>query len=654
MQGTRSIVQYVVGSTQDRRATEESPMKITTKRGLGSVPLKSCRNSSVAITALSLCACSGNVSSEASSINALPAAAPGAAVPIHLPAAADPGAAVAAPPAINPEIATIPGTAPEVAVPGGNPSQPGNNPSRVPGAPTQTSPVTSACIVPSASHAVIRRLTTTEYSNAVRSLLGVEVDASALAGDILSGPFATNRGEGASSLATTRYQAAAETIAAQAVQDISALTACANLNDACAMEFIGRFARLAFRRALTPEEQASFRDAYDAAKEARDATHAIQTTIEYVLQSPFFLYQVERSEPGNAPAGLEQLTGYSLAEKLASFLWESVPDEALLQAAESGALSTPEGIRTQTQRMLADARSAEAIVSFFRQWFETEGVETIAKDPDQFPEFNDELAEAMAHESEDFVRWMLSANAFTYRELMTSSQAFPGAELASFYGVDAAAPGQAVQLPTEVRYGIMTHPSIMAFHAHTKSTAIVLRGAFIRSRLLCQPLPEPPADVDIELAEPPEGVVLTAREQIDIHRQDPACAACHALIDDLGFAFEHFDAIGQYRTDDNGQTVDATGSLLGVSTAGEFANVRDLIDRVITSEEGIQCAVTQWHRFAQRRQEQASDDCSLERTKQAFVDSGYDFRSLILSTVESDAFRLRDPSAAPQTTPETP
>lgn len=503
---------------------------------------------------------------------------------------------------------------------------------------------TVSCTATSASKTTLRRLTINEYANAVQALLGVEIDETLLAADTTTGPFATNRATGVSLPAAQGYQGAAESVAEAALGRLDQLVSCdgGDRNAECAMDFIQDFAHLAYRRALSADETAELDAAYRAGEDEQGFAYGLRGVIEHVLQSPFFLYQVERSEPVAGLTGVERLTGVSTAEKLASFLWESIPDRTLLDAAEQGELATPAGVRLQAERMLNEPLAAEAFVSFFGQWFGVEEIELAQKDPNLFPGFDRELAGAMRQETESFVRWMFESNNFTLRELFTSNKAFPGEALADFYGVDEAAPGDPVDLDSSRRYGMVTHPSVMATHSHATKTSIVGRGAFIREKLLCQPLPDPPADVDTSLPERDE--TQSAREQLAAHREQAACFGCHSLIDDLGFAFENFDAVGAYRTTDNGMPIDTSGELSGTTTAGAFSGADELIEQVITSQEGVDCAVAQWMRFAQRRMETPSDACSRAIVSQAFEAANFDFRALILATVESDSFRYRDPT----------
>ncbi len=508
---------------------------------------------------------------------------------------------------------------------------------------TGEAPEVGDCDTPMASRALVRRLSETEYDNAVEELLQVSMTDVDLAADSTSGPFATNRGKPASLASVTAYMEHAEIVSERAASNFDALISCDDpeLSFECAETFVASFGRRAYRRALTDQESASIQSWLHAGQDPRDG---VRLVIERVLQSPNFLYHAERSIPGTGPGALERLTGYSTAEKLASFLWNSIPDEALLLAAESGELETAEGVQEQARRMLQDSKSTDTFVDFFDQWFDVGRIRDAQRDPEMFPHFTPDVMAAMHDETHAFVRWMIESGNFTYSELLLSSKAFPGEALADYYGVEPQAEGVAIDYPDRV--GLFTHPSFTAGHAKFDQTAIVGRGTFILDTLLCVELPPPPADVEdaIEEVDP----TLPQRERLAQHRENPACFGCHGLIDPLGYGLESYGPDGLLRTEDElGHPIDASGALKGTDQDGEFDGVRDLMERIAASEVASRCAVTQWMRFAQRRLHTAEDECSTDEVHAAFAESGRDFGALVLQIVGSDAFRYTDPTALP-------
>ena len=405
----------------------------------------------------------------------------------------------------------------------------------------------------------------------------------------------------------------------------------------CADTFVASFARQAYRGSLTTDELNTLKD--DVLRSGDSVSDGIQLVIERVLQSPKFLYQVERSVPGTGSGTMERLTGLSIAEKLASFLWNSIPDEALLNAAELGDLDSTAGVITQAERMINDSQATVAFADFIEQWFETELIMDAQKDTDAYPEFTDNLRAGMRAETKAFVAWMIENDQFNYQELLTSSKAFPGQVLADFYNVAPQAEGVPIDL--EQRVGILTHPSLTASHAKLDDSSVVGRGSFILEALLCVVLPDPPAEVEALLSE--IDPTLPTRDRLALHTADPSCASCHNLIDPLGFALESYNAIGAYRTDDNlGFPVETYGSLTGTDQDGDFDDIHGLVGRVAASQTGVNCAVEQWMRFAQRRLLNTNDACSVNNITQAFESSGYNFNELVRAIVTSEAFLYRD------------
>lgn len=505
------------------------------------------------------------------------------------------------------------------------------------------------CETPQGSRSLPRRLTQREYRNSIESLLGSTIDyETVLTGDSTSGPFATNHGSPASTLSVEKYLLAAEEIAAAAADNLDDVLPCepGDRSEECARAFVDSFARLAYRGTLDDTAAELLMDSFRSASAADGFASGLSLIIEKVLQSPYFLYHIEKSEPGDGSMVLEPLTGYSVASKLAAFIWEGIPDAELLQAAERGDLANAEGVRAQALRMMKDDRAAESFVSFIEQWFQLPQLSQVQKSQEEFPEFSPSLVNAMRQETATFVRWMLQNDQFSMEQLFTSNHAFPGTELADYYGVEPMSEGAPLEFEAEERYGILTHPSFTTLFSHTAETSVIRRGAFIRDHVLCQTLPEPPANVNTILPEVADGV--SQRERLQIHTEDPSCAACHAFIDDLGFSLEHFDALGKYRVEEHGLDIDASGALTGTSADGDFSSAQGLVERLLESEETTECAVSQWTRFAQRRSASEHDLCSQRELVEEFLASGGDFQSLILSIVESTAFRFHDPSHQPE------
>jgi hypothetical protein len=445
--------------------------------------------------------------------------------------------------------------------------------------------------------------------------------------------------------------AAAEAISEQAVADLPALLPCdpaAIGEDACADEFIADFGRRAYRRPLTESEIAELRGVYQTAK-ATDFASGIRVVVATALQSPFFLYHVEQADDGQGT--LAKLNGYEVASRLSYFLWSSMPDATLFDAAASGALDNGEGVVAQAERMLADPKAADTIASFHLQWLDLSDFSDLEKDPGTFPGFDEALKEAMAQETARFADFVIREGDAKLSTLLTASYSFPSGPLATLYGAEAASdPSAPVELDPRERSGLLTHASVLARHAHGNQTSPVARGVLVRENILCQTLPTPPENVNNTPPDPDPN--LTTRERFNLHTQDPTCAACHQLIDGIGFGFENYDAIGVYRAEENDKPVDASGNIVGTDDInGKFNGVVEL-SKILAASESVQhCMARQWFRFAFGRIESDDDTAKLKALDDTFRETGFDIRQLIMAIVKNDAFRYRLRTTVEEATP---
>jgi hypothetical protein len=489
-------------------------------------------------------------------------------------------------------------------------------------------PVADACRI--ATRPELRRLTRAEYDHTVRDLLGDEsAPARAFVPDEECAGFRV--GLSVSPALFAQYQAAAERIASEI--DVPALSGCEPADRACARAFIARFGRRAYRRPLAGDEIDALVAVFDETA-TRTPAAALEVVIGTMLQSPFFLYRVERTDPAT-----QRLGAYELASALSYFLWRSMPDDALLDAAERGDLATPEGVEREARRLLDDPRSDDAIASFHEEWLEIGELEIAERDPALFPEFSPELARAMVRETRDFgVRVVRDDGRFT--TLLLSPRTRIDDSLAALYGVEAPeAPwGSEIELGPE-RRGVLTHASVLAAHSHPDQTSPVRRGAFVRARFLCQDVPPPPDDRMV--VPPPAGSAATARERLALHRSDPSCAGCHALMDPIGFGFERYDAVGRHRASEGGVAVDASGEVVAsIDADGAFDGAVELAERLASSRAVSDCYATQWFRFVAGRREDPSERCALDAIRARFAETG-DVRELLVAIATSDAFSDR-------------
>jgi hypothetical protein len=471
-------------------------------------------------------------------------------------------------------------------------------------------------------------MTRFEYNNTVRDLLG---DTTEPARDFGAEEEALGFNNNAANLVTTpqladKYMRAAEGIAERATADLTTLLPCDPAADenACARSFIEGFLRKAFRRPASEAEITAFFDLYRVGR-AEDFRTGIAMVIEGVLQSPPFLYRLEFGTPSGGDR-TAPLTGWELASRLSYLFWGSMPDEALFQAAADGSLDTGAGVAAQARRLLDDPKARLAVGEFHRQWLDYDRINNVGKDAGLFPEWSPAIGALMADETRAFFEHTVFEGAGTFAALLTVPSTFADSALRAFYGEGD-------------HKGILTQGSLLAFNAHSNQTSPVHRGKLVREQILCDIMPMPPPDIMITIPEPnPES---TARERFAEHSENPACSGCHLLMDPIGFGFETYDAVGRFRTTDNGIPIDATGELTDTDVDGTFVGVDDLSTRLAGSRQVGDCYALQWFRYAYGRGETEEDGCTTTILSEGFAASGGDVIELLVALTQTQAFRYR-------------
>jgi hypothetical protein len=499
------------------------------------------------------------------------------------------------------------------------------------------------CSKPQVATAPLRRLTREQYDNSIRDLLGVEGQPSlALAADEKLAAFFSNSISPVSRLSVEQYRDAAEELAAAAVEArLDELAGCsgAEQNAGCADHFIQSFGRRAFRRPLSAEEATRYRGLFDA-NQARGFGEGIRVVLQTLLQSSNFVYHLELA-PAPAGALVAPLDGYELASRLSFALWDTSPDNELLDAAGAGMLDTKQGLRAQAERLIGSDRAKDALSSFHVQWLGLDALLDTNKDAQLFPQFNDALKRAMRDEAVGFADFVIRRGDGRLETLLSAPFTVASPAVLSLYGTTApAAADGTVQLDPTQRAGLLTQGAFLSAHSHPNQTSPVHRGLSVRKNLLCTDLPDPPANVNNNPPAPDPNA--TTRQRFEQHRADPTCAGCHQLLDPIGVGFENYDAIGRYRGDENGLPIDANGELVSAGTAsGAFSGAVELAKKLATSPEVRSCVQKQWFRFSLGRFEGPEDACTLQGLAADFEASDFDVKTLLLSLVTSDAFRYR-------------
>jgi len=501
--------------------------------------------------------------------------------------------------------------------------------------------------------AVFRRLSRTEYNNTVRDLLGDDSSpANAFPPDTDSFKSGFFRGGAIAAVDAGRLLEATERLASEAVKSRrSTLLPCplpttAAAESACAQQFITRFGRRAYRRPLATDEARALLDYYtqQRALAGQDFPGAVRMVIAAMLMSPNFLYRWELAPKSAVKEGaLLRFNGYETASRLSYLFWASMPDDALLDAAEGNRLATPEQLEAEARRLLKDPRARDAVADFFLQWLDVTNLPDLVKNTGLFTSYSPELAQSMLAETREFAANLVTKGDARLETLLTSTSTFLDARLAGLYkvsGTSGTALGPATVDKTQ-RGGILTEASFLAAHGTSEESHPVKRGKTLADRLLCIDLPLPPDNVPDPKMPAPN---LSTRERYAEHGKNECARACHQIIDPLGFAFEHYDAIGGWRALDGGKPVDASGMIeLGGQTR-TFDGAMELSALLAQAPEVKECMARQWLRFALRRHEGAGDTASVLSALDAFAKSGYDLRELMVALTRTRAFTHRVPS----------
>jgi hypothetical protein len=488
----------------------------------------------------------------------------------------------------------------------------------------------------------LRRLSASQYDHTVSDLFpGVDLPPQDLPVDPLIHGFDNHAAaQTPSALVVEGWVRAASAVAATAWETPTWLPCPPDgggYPDVCAREFVEDFGRRAFRRPLTAEEQADFEGLLlDVFLEDRDFGAAVQVTIQAFLLSPEFLFLPELGD--GAPGTRVPLDPYALATRLSYLLWSGPPDDALLDAAAAGALDDADGVEAEARRMLRDPKAERALADFHRQWLGGSRLDRADPDPATYPAWDEDLRRAMRDELDSFVHHVLFEGDGTLPGLLLDRTFTGDAATAALYGV---APG-AAELPAAERAGVLTRAAWLTATAKPVHPSPVQRGIYVLDHLLCDPPPPPPADIDTSAVDADADDPRTNRERYEVHSTTPVCAACHLAIDGIGMGFEHYDAVGAYRTTDAGFPVDATSTLAsGDLTDVDYDGALELSALLADSADVHRCYSTHWLRYGLGRTEATGDDAELAPLAAAFYASGGDVRELLVGLSRTETFRTR-------------
>jgi hypothetical protein len=409
--------------------------------------------------------------------------------------------------------------------------------------------------------------------------------------------------------------------------------------ESCAKQILSTIARRAYRRPVADADLATLMEFYQSGRKEGSFDAGIQFALERILIDPDFLFRAERDPAGSA-APAHRLADLELASRLSFFLWSSIPDDELLDAAARGRLKDPAVLAAQVRRMIADPRAKALIENFAGQWLMLRNIRDAAPDPDLFTDFDENLREAFRRETELFIDSQFREDRGV-PELLTANYTFMNERLARHYGV----PGvqgtrfRRVTMTDGQRGGLLGHGSLLTVTSYPNRTSPVVRGKWLLENILGSAPPPPPPDVPALPERGEDGRPKSVRERLEQHRQNPACAACHAQMDPLGFALEQFDAVGKYRTTDAGATIDPSGTLPDGSSFRGLDGLRTLLDG--RREEFVSTVTEKLLAYALGRGLEHSDMPAVRKIVRDAAADGHRWSSIVLGVVNSVPFTMR-------------
>ena len=414
----------------------------------------------------------------------------------------------------------------------------------------------------------------------------------------------------------------------------------------CARQILSALARRAYRRPVADRDLAPLLAFYEQGRRAGGFEAGIERALRALLVSPDFLFRVVADPPGAEPGAPYRLSGLELASRISFFLWSSLPDDALLRAAERGALHDPAAVEQQVRRMLADPRSEALARNFAGQWLRLRNISGALPSDVLFPDFGESLRQDFVRETELFFDSILREDRGA-ADLLTADHTFLNERLARHYGV----PGvygsdfRRVSLAGGDRRGLLGQGSILTVTSYPDRTSPVGRGKWVLENVLGTPPPPPPPNVpELEPAED-TGRVLPMRERMEQHRANPVCASCHRVMDPLGLALENFDAIGRWRSHmPGGGAIDASGTMpdgVGFDGPGELRGL------LVRDREQFATVVTEkLLTYALGRGVEYYDAPAVRQIVRGSAAGGYGLASLVVGVVQSTPFQMRRAGAA--------
>jgi hypothetical protein len=415
----------------------------------------------------------------------------------------------------------------------------------------------------------------------------------------------------------------------------------------CAEQILSTLSRRAFRRPSSPEDLAVLMGFYKEGRAKGTFDAGIEMALRRILASPEFLFRAER-EPNNVRVGASyRISDLELASRLSFFLWSSIPDDELLRVASQGRLRDPDVLSAQVRRMLLDGRSSQLVSNFAGQWLYLRNLSSISPDIEIFPGFDDNLRQAFRRETELFVDSIIRED-HSVIDLLTADYTFVNDRLAQHYGIPNIYGSQFRRVslgPDNPRRGLLGQGSILTVTSLPTRTSPVARGKWVLENILGTPPPNPPANVPpLKVDSKVDLQALSLRKRMELHRENPACASCHKIMDPIGFSLENFDAVGKWRTRDGANTIDASGELVDGTKVDGPGSLRDGLLRY--SGQFVRTMTERLLTYSMGRGAQYKDMPVVRGIVRKAAKDNYRFSSLVLGIVESPQFQMRTKAPA--------
>jgi len=477
----------------------------------------------------------------------------------------------------------------------------------------------------------VRRLTETQYRHTVADVLGPQIKIEAR--------FEPEKREegllaiGSSQLSLTsagfeQYFALAGSIAEQALAEgqRDRVVPCkpadaTRADDGCARQFVAAYGERLFRRPLTESEIAArVRTAAAGTARLHDFYGGLQLALTSLLVAPEFLFRIETAEPDPAQPGAFRLDGYTMASRLSFLFWDTTPDATLLQAARSGALHTAAGLQEQLERLTSSPRYEQGARAFLADVLQLDGFANLVKDPAIYPKFNQSVADSAREQTLKTSLDLLVRQQRDYRDLFTSNETYINRSLAAVYQVPFVSDKEWAPYTfsdASERAGILTQVSFLSLFAHPGTSSPTRRGIKIHEIFMCEPTPNPPADVDFSKVK--DSTQGTVRGRLLDHMQNTGCTACHRRSDPPGLALEHFDGLGQLRTTENNVPIDVSADLNG----SKFVGANGLANYLHNDPRVPACLVRNVFAYGVGRKTEERDEDYLAEQTRIFAASGY-------------------------------